>query len=248
MYNFERGKDPKETLEVGAKKDAIKITGLGYFHGGKEHHIQNPIKAKVFLDRLKSGELPNDPIFGIESVFVWHEERWMEEDWGANIKKSMSAGGISRHSMGKEYKEGKSTTTYELKEIQGKVLDICGKLIMFPTLDELENAGFGYLKGYLEGEEMLREEEERINGELASQLHELKNKELEEIKKKQEEELERKEAELRKMKEYNDETRLPSLVDIRNDWGNDWEDYQKKEEGKRNFGTWLKENWKFGSK
>jgi hypothetical protein len=207
MYHFERGKDPKDTLEVGAKKDAIKITGIAYVLDDKEIHIENPMKAKVFLDRLRSGDLPNDPIFGIESVFVWHDEKDMEEDWESKFNKTYHSG--MSYSSSKKYKEVKNTETYELGEIQGKVLDICGKLILFPTLEELEKAGFGYLDEYLEGENMVREEDLRIEQYLMKREEELREEDMKEERQRMAKELleERKRAKEKTQEELEESQR-----------------------------------------
>lgn len=227
MLYFERGQEPKDTLGVGAKKDAIKITGVGYFLKGEELHITNPIKAQVFVERLKKGALPNDSITGIESVFVWYDARDMEEDWDAKFNRTFSAG---QHNGRTQYKETKNTITYELDEIHGKVLNICEKLILFPTLEELKEAGFGYLEEYRKGEEMVREEDKRIQKSLRKKLTELQEKGLEEERKGMEEELKSKEKEemARTAREY---------LNNKEKWQNAGDDH------KMGFGDWIKENW-----
>lgn len=224
MYNFERGKDPKETLDVGAKKDAIKITGVGYFLDDKENHIKNPIKAHVFIERLKKGDLPKDSIFGIESVFVWYDDRDMEEVWESKMNRTYHSG-MSYQSPTK-YKEIKNTRTYEIDEIHGKVLDMCGKLILFPTLEELERAGFGYLEDYHKGEEMSREEEDRIEKYLMNRVDELREKERKEEEERKKRELEREQEEIKKMADEE-------LKKAQNEWENT----------KKGIGARFKGNW-----
>jgi hypothetical protein len=230
MLYFERGKDPKDTLDVGAKKDATKITGIGYFLKSAERHIENPEKAKIFLDRLKSGDLPNDPIFGIESVFVWYDEISPQVDYAASMKRSMRGSfGVARPDGFEptQYNRSKNTKTYELEDIAGKVLDMCGKLMIFPTLEELEKSGFGYLEKFLEGEIMKREEDSRIEkgyrDEVQRLAEEERKKHLEELNKriKAEEEIAKDQKELEKKIES---------------------DYYI-EQTKKGIGVWLKDNW-----
>ena len=229
MYHFERGKDPKETLEVGAKKDAIKITGVGYFLDDKEHHITNPIKAHIFMEKLKNGELPNDPIFGIESVFVWHDNRDMEEDWESKINRSFHNHNRIEPEYEK-YKEVKNTRTYEIDEIHGQVLDMCGKLILFPTLEELEKAGFGYLEKYHQGEEMVRENERQIEQYLMNREHELREEKMKE------------ERRLKEMREKAERDKAEMICKAEQEkMEEEW--HQTVESAKKGTGIFLKGNW-----
>ena len=224
MLYFERGKDPKETLEVGVKKEAIKITGVGYIIDEKENHIKNPIKAQVFLERLRKGDLPKDSVFGIESVFVWYDDRKMEEDWEAKMNRTFHSG--THYHSSTKYKEIKNTKTYELDEIHGQVLDMCGKLILFPTLEELKEAGFGYLEEYLKGEVMTRDEEDRIEKRLAAEEQEMREEERKEEEERKKRELEREKEELEKEDQKK------------------WEEAQKEwDVSKKGIGARFKGNW-----
>ena len=66
--NFERGKDPKEVMEVGAAKVAIKVYGITYVRENIQYDVKYPNAQKAFLKRLQNLDFDNDPLFGMQDI------------------------------------------------------------------------------------------------------------------------------------------------------------------------------------
>ena len=68
--NFERGKDPKEVMDVGAAKVAIRATEVSYTKENTRYSISYPSGIKAFLKKVQNLDLPNDPVFGIQDIKI----------------------------------------------------------------------------------------------------------------------------------------------------------------------------------
>lgn len=190
---FERGKDVKDALEVGLKKDALKIHKIAYIMDDTVREITNPAKMKLFLKKLSEGSLPKDPIFGIERIEIISIEKSICEE-----QKYESGGFGSSGRLHTEYSIIESPRTYYLSELFGKPVSIYGDLAMVPTAEELKEAGFSHLEEFEESMKDIGQEEE--DQELQNEL----NEKIWEEQKRQREEMDN---ELRKMNPglYKDE-------------------------------------------
>ena len=59
--------------------------------------------------------------------------------------------------------------SYSIESIEGKILNIAGHLVMFPTLKELRNSGYGYFEDYRNGEKMIEENNSAIEKALTAE-------------------------------------------------------------------------------
>lgn len=141
--DFERGKEITESLELGVKKDAIKIHKIHYWIDGKKKIIENPGKMRVFIQRLTSGDLPKDPIFGIEAIALISTKKSI----GQEIEQDSFRSGFTPMPM-LEYKIVDHDENLLLTGVLGKIISIRGKFLKMPTSDDLKEAGFGYLEEF----------------------------------------------------------------------------------------------------
>ncbi len=72
--NFERGKDPKEAMSIGAETYAIKVKNAGYVIHGSERSLGEVRDNIEFLERLKNMDLPCDSIFGPALIFICNDD------------------------------------------------------------------------------------------------------------------------------------------------------------------------------
>ena len=167
--NFERGKDVKDALDLGLKKDAIKIHKITYKIDDTIKEITNPAKMRLFLKKLADGSLPNDPISGIEEIALIHIEKQISED----IKyESGGFGSTGRSTV--EFSIAEYPQVKPLSEMLGKVINIYNKLQRMPTSDDLKKVGFGHLEEFEESWKDIGEDEEdqELNKELQKKMME----------------------------------------------------------------------------
>ncbi len=173
--DFTRGKDVKEALELGVKKDAIKIHSIIYTMNGQNHAIKNPKKIEIFIEKFGKGALPKDPIFGIESI-TFHQIH-------ASINESydMSRYNQSRFTMGgsddipKNYKIEENEIVLTLDMLLGACVNVYDTFLLIPTIEELKKIGFTYLIEYEDAIDIVDKDREKIQEE----LDELRSKESE---------------------------------------------------------------------
>lgn len=170
--DFERGKEITESLELGVKKDAIKIHKIHYWIDGEKKIISNPGKMRVFIQRLTSGDLPKDPIFGIEAIALIS----IKKSIGQEIKQqdSFRSGFTPMPTL--EYKIVDHEENLLLTGVLGKIISIRGKFLKMPTSDDLKETGFGYLEEFERSiSEPYKDEEEE---ELLKKLHEKQREQM----------------------------------------------------------------------
>jgi hypothetical protein len=129
---FERGKSPKDAMNIGAKKISLGVDEGSYYINDNEFEL-SPRNLPGFLESLKTLSLPNDPIYGPQEIRMEIFEDGDEEE---------------------EY----CTETMHLHEIAGKILKYDGVFYQMPTLDEIVSKGFVHLlmnqfEGFIEDSE-----------------------------------------------------------------------------------------------
>ena len=72
--NFERGKDIKDSMDIGAGRNSIKIISAGYIKDNNEILVPEKKRILDLLYRVQRMDLPRDPIFGITGIFVVDED------------------------------------------------------------------------------------------------------------------------------------------------------------------------------
>ena len=167
--NFERGKEVKDALDLGLKKDAIKIHKITYTIDDTIREITNPAKMRLFLRKLAEGTLPKDPILGIEKISLISIEKTISED---HKYESGGFGSTGRSRI--EYSIAEYPQEKPLSDMFGKVISIYGKLQRMPTSDDLKKVGFGHLEEFEESWGDIGEDEEHqeLNKELQKKMME----------------------------------------------------------------------------
>ena len=180
MNNFERGRDPKEGMDLGVAKEAIPINMITYIIEGREIQMDNPAKMRWFMKKLIAGDLPKDPIFGIEEIVLSNniKEVVEEVDYDAMTRQRGYAGGFRDYP--KKYEISERGMKYYLNDLFGKVIDIYGTLFLFPSLEDFKANKLDYLLDITKGLDEQINADNEIN-------HELRYKKLEQEERMREE-------------------------------------------------------------
>ncbi len=172
--NFERGQEPKDAMNIGVKDEAIVVTALKYSIDGKETILTNPAQIWEFIRRLIAGTIPKDPLFGngIERVQLISETVYVDWDYNHNH-------GNTRYDDKRKYKAEKRDRDIPTRSILGKVLDIYGKLMEFPSEEDLKKNALYHIVEY-EETQGLREKKLRAQAKAAEEkIEELKKEDRE---------------------------------------------------------------------
>ena len=119
--NFERGKSPRESMNVGAEKIAIRVSGISYELHGETIELSD-YTTYEFLDRLSKGTLEKDPFRGPQIIEIGvliggsdNAEEWEDED------------------------------TFRIDQWAGQMLKWEGAYFQMPTFDQLQESGYEHL-------------------------------------------------------------------------------------------------------
>ena len=134
--NFKKINTEEEFKEAltDRKKNAINVVLVKYVINGNETTINNPEVVKMFLERFQKLEIPNDPVFGPQAITLT-KGIWINPGV-YHVHKDLS-----------------------IFEYAGKSILYKDNLYFIPTLDEMNNEGFGHLQKGEERDKIRRKEE-----------------------------------------------------------------------------------------
>jgi len=175
MNNFERGRDPKEGMDLGVAKEAIPVNMITYIIEDREIQMDNPAKMRWFMKKLIAGDLPKDPIFGIEEIVLSNNIKEVVEkvDYDTITRQRGYAGGFRDYP--KKYEISKRGMKYYLNDLFGKVIDIYGTLFLFPSLEDFKANKLDYLLDITKGLDEQINADNEINHELQYKKMEQEN-------------------------------------------------------------------------
>ena len=135
--NFERGKDPKDALGIGASNDAKEVMRVKYYVNGVETIITDPYTIKRFLENLSHMNFTNDPVFGPQRLLITvYGEEYEYTDH--------TFFGSGRQAMAHTYKK-REEIDLTINEIIGGVFEYSGKFYSGPTTAKLAEKHFAHL-------------------------------------------------------------------------------------------------------
>lgn len=171
MNNFERGKDPKESMEIGRRKDAKRVYSIEYHINNNVFPIYGVNKIFDFLKRLSKLNIPNDPIFGPQLIYIKVFNREKVLSPGSIIKNSLSENPCNEQ----EYIEMDKEEILSIEEFAGKTLIYMNTLFEMPSLSEIVLSGFEHL---VNNERELKENEKQRKDEELNRLKAMINASL----------------------------------------------------------------------
>ena len=151
--SFERNQDPKDSIGIGRKKDALPLVRIDYYTNSYQATIDNPEIIKNFLDQfcsLPNTIFPPNPIFGPQRIEFTIKEKYL--DYADNFASSMVSrmAALSGNTVPPQEPRDLVEKEREIKanifEFEGRTVLYDGKMYAMPTLKELDRNGYGYLE------------------------------------------------------------------------------------------------------
>lgn len=68
--SFKRGRDPKESIGIGLKSEAIDVEQIIYIINENPTKVRNPRTIENFLQRLEIMDIPRDSVFGPQVILI----------------------------------------------------------------------------------------------------------------------------------------------------------------------------------
>ena len=143
--SFERGKDPKETMEIGRQKDAIPVLGVKYYTNGQGVSITDPEIIRIFLEQFSTYQLPYNPIFGPQRILIISTEKYLD-DSPSLYARMASLSGLSVPTHNTDPIEREKQIDINILDFEGKTAIFEGRMYEMPSLFQLEERGFGYFE------------------------------------------------------------------------------------------------------
>jgi len=156
--SFTRGIDPKDSMEIGRKKEAFPLVAVKIHSNNNETILTDPYVIEKFLNDFSKFSIHNDPIFGPQRIVFRCREKSME--YGLSVLMRSAMLGLSPTSQDTEMKEVEREVDKLLGECEGKTVIFNDKMYAIPSFDELRDNGFEHLQ-ICEGNQLHKEEEER---------------------------------------------------------------------------------------
>jgi hypothetical protein len=139
--NFERHLDPKESMEIGRKKDAIEIEHVEFDLGRRGKIILTEEKEVIeFLERFRTFDLPTDLIFRPHRILLSNGSE--DERDIAKLMAQMSPTphisqiGVQKAVLAKPVAR-KAYINIRIGEYAGKTILVGKKMILIPTIEEI---------------------------------------------------------------------------------------------------------------
>jgi len=143
--NFERGKDPKEVMEVGRKKDAITIYSVKCYSNGQETIIKDPDIIRIFLDQLSKISFPYNPVFGPQRIVMESSEKYTDVAY-SNLVRSLNQSIGQLPASDVDLVERERPIDISLFDYEGKTVVFQEKMYQMPTLNDLKEKGFDFFE------------------------------------------------------------------------------------------------------
>lgn len=178
---FTRNMDPKDSMEIGRKKDAIEIKEIVFSISGCPIELKYPEEIIEFLKKFQDLDFPKDLIFAPHNIVLKKEE--IVEDYSVDIARALA---VQKNIDVPPFHEGK--TKKVLKEIRlyeyaGKTILYCGKFFEMPSIAKMIEKRINYLaedeERYLKKK---KEEEDKKFQEMSAMLDLFKRKQAMKIK------------------------------------------------------------------
>ena len=177
---FTRNMDPKDSMEIGRKKDAIEIKEIVFSISGCPIELKYPEEIIEFLKKFQDLDFPKDLIFAPHNIVLKKEE--IVEDYSVDIARALAA---QQNIYVPPFHEGK--TKKVLKEIRlyeyaGKTILYCGKFFEIPSIAKITEK-INYLAQDEERHlKIKKEEEDKKFQEMSAMLDLFKRKQAMKIK------------------------------------------------------------------
>jgi len=156
--SFTRGIDPKDSMEIGRKKEAFTLISVKIHSNNNEMILTDPYVIEKFLNDFSKFSIPNDPIFGPQRIVFRCREKIREYGISALMRSTML--GLSPISQDTEMREVEREVDKLLGECEGKTVIFNEKMYAIPSFKELKENGFEHLQ-ICERNQLNKEEEER---------------------------------------------------------------------------------------
>jgi hypothetical protein len=141
--SFERGIGVKESMEIGRKKDAIKLSSVKIYSNNNQTILTDPYVVEKFLESFSKFSIPNDPIFGPQRIVFTCLEKRIEIDDMSNLRAAMGLAPIDTDYSKREVEVEEDRN---LSQCVGKTIIFGSKMYAIPTFDELMKNGFEHLQ------------------------------------------------------------------------------------------------------
>ena len=177
---FTRNMDPKDSMEIGRKKDAIEIKEIVFSISGCPIELKYPEEIIEFLKKFQDLDFPKDLIFAPHNIVLKKEE--IVEDYSVDIARALA---VQKNIDVPPFHEGK--TKKVLKEIRlyeyaGKTILYCGKFFEIPSIAKITEK-INYLAQDEERHlKIKKEEEDKKFQEMSAMLDLFKRKQAMKIK------------------------------------------------------------------
>ena len=191
---FIRNMDPRDSMEIGRKKDAIEIKEISFTLSGCHVELKNPQEIIEFLKKFQNLDFPKDLVFAPHNIVLKKEE--IVDDYSMDLARALAA---QKSGFIPPYKEPipKKIILKEIRlyEYDGKTILYCGKFFEIPSIAQIVEK-INYLKDdeerYLKKKE---EDEEKRYKEMSAMMDIYKKKQA------------MKERELEIEKQFQEETK-----------------------------------------
>jgi hypothetical protein len=172
--SFERGKDPKETMEIGRQKNAIPVFGIKYYSNNQEVSITDPEIIHIFLEQFTNCQLPYNPIFGPQRILIISTEKYLDSEYSSLVSKLSALSGAPNQNT--DPIEMERSVDLNIFSYEGKTVIFKGKMYEMPSINNLEKNGFGYFEKCERNHlDLLNEKSKRENEELLAKLESMKS-------------------------------------------------------------------------
>jgi len=179
---FTRNMDPKDSMEIGRKKDAIEIKEIVFSIRGCPIELKYPNEIIEFLKKFQDLDFPKDLIFAPHNIVLKKEE--IVEDYSMDLARALAA---QKNGYVPPYRDPVATKKVfkeiRLYEYAGKTILYCGNFFEMPSIAKIIEKRINYLtedeERYLKRKE---EEEEKKFKEMSAMLDLFKMKQAMKIK------------------------------------------------------------------
>lgn len=177
---FTRNMDPKDSMEIGRKKDAIEIKEIVFSISGCPIELKYPEEIIEFLKKFQDLDFPKDLIFAPHNIVLKKEE--IVEDYLVDIARALA---VQKNIDVPPFHEGKTKKVLEeirLYEYAGKTILYCGKFFEIPSIAKITEK-INYLAQDEERHlKIKKEEEDKKFKEMSAMLDLFKMKQAMKIK------------------------------------------------------------------
>ncbi len=180
---FTRNMDPKDSMEIGRKKDAIEIKEIVFSIRGCPIELKYPNEIIEFLKKFQDLDFPKDLIFAPHDIVLKKEEIVEDYSYSMDIARALAAQQNGYVSPYRDLvKTKKIFKEIRLYEYAGKTILYCGKFFEIPSIAKITEK-INYLAQDEERHlKIKKEEEDKKFKEMSAMLDLFKMKQAMKIK------------------------------------------------------------------